>query len=492
MTRKRKVRTTIDPGRELEVDQAEYSRLKEQGLLLPDGVPVWVASTRVDGGRGKAVALRAGQPMGAALPTHDIQTTMRPDLTITVSDDEYMQLLAAGLVYSGSPVAPVADGNDLLFADKIQHGSATPAALKAAFGPSAALRSWRTALGGRAYAPADIVVMGDSIGEGQGATARSRRWSDEAIAELRTRYPAGVTGGAGYVPACNYQTSYPSDWAITGGAAGIYGLGERSVQLTGTGHRISTTQKCTSFRIYYIQGATNTGPFTVTIDGGAPTTVTPPTTGGYGVGVWSSAALTSGSHSIVVGYGGTQTSFILGGFFFDGDETAGIRLVDATHYGYYTDQYAADFANAGVPGNNFQVGHYLQLPAGPSLVVLALGLNDYQAGTAPSTVQAHVETVIATIKALHSSQGWFPPSFLLLAMYQRTDVTSPAHPWAEYVAAYRAIANADPTNVACLSFTDRIDTAAQAFGILQSDGTHPTDKGHGFIADAVTVQLSAT
>lgn len=130
MTRKRKVRTTIDPGRELEVDQAEYSRLKEQGLLLPAGVPVWVASTRVDGGPGKAVAVRRGAGGPLTLGSHTIRTTIRPDEEITVDDGEYQSLLDLHLVYDGTPPDPVADPFDARVAEFLAvDGSSTQTAI---------------------------------------------------------------------------------------------------------------------------------------------------------------------------------------------------------------------------------------------------------------------------------------------------------------------------------------------------------------------------
>lgn len=119
--------------------------------------PVKVPSTRVDRAPAKDVAVLAdgGGRLGALLPTHDIQTTMRPDVTITVSDDEYQQLLAMHLVYSGNPVAPAADSNDLMIADKVSNGTATPAALRAAF--VAAVDTNETPRGGHAQ----LVVDGD-------------------------------------------------------------------------------------------------------------------------------------------------------------------------------------------------------------------------------------------------------------------------------------------------------------------------------------------
>src|SRR5947209_8773051 len=78
--------------------------------------PLKVTSARADAGPGAALAVRAPEAIAprTAGVTHDIQIVMEPWKTITVDDVEYASLLARGLVYSGSPITPAADGNDLL------------------------------------------------------------------------------------------------------------------------------------------------------------------------------------------------------------------------------------------------------------------------------------------------------------------------------------------------------------------------------------------
>jgi len=60
-------------------------------------------------------------------------------------------------------------------------------------------------------------------------------------------------------------------------------------------------------------------------------------------------------------------------------------------------------------------------------------------------------------------------------------VTTPAYPWSSYVSAFREIAVEDPTNVGFLDITARVDMSTATYGMLQGDGTHPTDKGHGWL-----------
>jgi lysophospholipase L1-like esterase len=386
------------------------------------------------------------------------------------------------------------DSSDLPDAGPSSKGGVTLDGLDARFtNPNlAGLRAWRAALGGRYYAPADIVVIGDSLTEGQGVTVSTRRYIDRMLAQLRTSFPSGAVGGSGYISAGHVATGFTAPWTLAGGATQtLYGLGLRGAQMTGSGHTISITQTCTSFKIFYIQGASNTGPFTVAVDGGGATTVTPSTSGGFNVSSYTSGALSAASHTIELAYGGSQTAFILGGMFFNGDESIGVRLIESGHYGYKTSDYSAAMTGGTLPGGNFMNSHWAALPNAPSLVIIHLGLNDYQTNVAPATVQTNIQTMIAAVKTIHTGKSWAAPSFLVVAPYKRTDVTSPTYAWTSYITALEGIAAADPTNVGFLNLTDRVDMASATYGLLAGDNIHPTEKGHGWLGDVVASALTA-
>jgi hypothetical protein len=115
--------------------------------------------------------------------------------------------------------------------------------------------------------------------------------------------------------------------------------------------------------------------------------------------------------------GGQQTAFILGGFFFNGDESAGIRLVDSSHHGFQ----ASNFSNDMVSESQFLNWNWAALATAPSLVIINLGLNDYQSGVLPATTKSRIQTFITQAKAIHTFKSWaFHPSWLLRRIDEQT------------------------------------------------------------------------
>ncbi len=119
----------------------------------------------------------------------------------------------------------------------------------------------------------------------------------------------------------------------------------------------------------------------------------------------------------------------------------------------------------------------------PQLVTIALMTNDYQGGVDPATSKTNLLAMIAAVRA----KCTVPPTIVLLTYPARGDVTSPAYPWASYVAVAASIASAD-TGVAHLDLSARYTSPAtsNALGNWDSDKVHPTDKGHGLIAETVS------
>ena len=77
-----------------------------------------------------------------------------------------------------------------------------------------ALRVFYAALADRRSNPCNIVVMGDSMTEGQGATVWGARWVDRFRAQMRQKFPVtGVPGGVGYISTTN---------GLTGGSSSIF------------------------------------------------------------------------------------------------------------------------------------------------------------------------------------------------------------------------------------------------------------------------------
>src|SRR5207248_1379611 len=118
------------------------------------------------------------------------------------------------------------------------------------------------------------------------ATAISKRWLDRLRDLLRTSHPVtGVsTGGtSSYIASWYALTTFATPWTLNTGAPAqntSFGFGRRSHQmLSATTYQRTITVTGTSLKVLYAKGA-STGSFKVTVDGGAPQTITTASGGG--------------------------------------------------------------------------------------------------------------------------------------------------------------------------------------------------------------------
>jgi lysophospholipase L1-like esterase len=344
---------------------------------------------------------------------------------------------------------------------------------------STKLRSWRVALGKRANTPVDILVLGDSLIEGQGASAAANRFHDRLLARLRTEYqPAGVTGGEGYVPAAYIATGVTDRWTFTGTTAvreDLGGLGERTVTLA-VSATASLTFTGTALKVMYAKGPT-AGTFSWAIDGGAATNVIANNATISGGNVVDITGLSDASHTVVV-TGLSNTTYLEGAMVLRGDSTSGMRIWGAGHSGWQSD----DHANVGVVSAMDSVA-----AVQPDLVLVHLGLNDYgsqsQTRIAPAAMATNFDTIAANIRAVCT----IAPSFVWLIPYERTVVPTVLATWEEYRQAYKDFAANDgqiglvDIGAAIGSFAGSTDP----YGIDAGDFVHPNDAGHQVMADAV-------
>lgn len=329
---------------------------------------------------------------------------------------------------------------------------------------SSGLTAWYAAINNRANAGATALFIGDSLTEGQGASAKVNRWLDRFSEYIRSAYvTTGVTApGVGYIPS-NYATYGPdSPWGP---------LSSDSVTGTHTYNVSNSTEKLslgvrwdlmsagatwvknvtgTSVDIWWAQGF---GSFTYKIDGGTAVTVNT-STGTTGKPSLTHVSLgTSGSHTVTI----TATSAIhFGGIMvYNGDEAKGIRVVDSGHTGYRTDQFLGMGATWAL--------------VNPDLVVIELGSNDcIQNANSAAVVKANIKQLIADVRASVSKSC----SIALLGM---TSASLPSS-WPSYVTAIQSIVTDDPTVV-------YIDMGAMTK--TASDGLHPNDAGHDDIGVAL-------
>lgn len=335
------------------------------------------------------------------------------------------------------------------------------------------LAGFWTALARRDVAPVDIVILGDSVAEGTGASIKANRFIDRFAAAMRALYPVnGVTGGE-YVP-CFYVNGTWAAWTLAGTITNHlfdYGLGARATEL-GAAATMTITRTCTSFDLFYVKSAAG-GSFTVQIDGGAAVTVNTVAGGTTDGNKWSSGPLAAGNHTVLVTQSAGGTVIIDGAYFYNGDETKGVRVWDASHFGSSVASINAAMPSWG-PGNLAAIS--------PALLMFEMGLNDVTGGSIGVT--AAVQNVLTNART-YAGSG---PSTLLFGMYERQNAyTGPNGGWDVYYPFFTAAA----VNDGLTAFIDlwgrwqgkvhESNTGsgwANPYGWVSNDQIHPSDAGH--------------
>lgn len=340
---------------------------------------------------------------------------------------------------------------------------------------SVALHPFHKALGARLTTPLDLIFIGDSISEGQGSSVLSNRWISQLLSTLRAKFqPTGVSGSTGYIPAWHAITSPSGTSPTTAGTptqSNNSGLGRRCLQLNGNTDTVTFSFTGTSFDLYYTTQQSTVSQFSVKIDAGAPTTVTP-SSGGVISAKWNSGALSAGSHTVLVSWV-SNTPQIEGLMPYNGDETSGLRLFDAAHYGFTTSSFTS-------------LGYWtsaLSNITNPAIVFLYLGTNDFGTSVSSNQFQTNLTSILALIRAKLPNT-----TVAIIAGYERGG--SFAEPWSNYIAAMNTVAYNDLLTYVIDLTTEMNKCDRETInGIYNVDNVHPTDIGHLMISDIVMKNL---
>jgi lysophospholipase L1-like esterase len=172
-----------------------------------------------------------------------------------------------------------------------------------------------------------------------------------------------------------------------------------------------------------------------------------------------------------------------GAAFYDGDETAGIRVWQGGRSG----AKATDFATNTGWVNSIQTWNL------PDLVVINLGYNDIFASSGARTaaqVKTDLQAIITLVKNRATALGGVTPSIVLMASFNVTATgSSPVDTWANAVKAIYEIAATDD-DVCVFDYQhwfgkDTETSVSTRGGILVADGLHPTDGGAAIIGGAM-------
>lgn len=348
------------------------------------------------------------------------------------------------------------------------------------------LRRWKTAVAGRNSAPANVLVLGDSMtAKGSSDDPNSARWTNRLRIGLQAEYMAGV-GGRGYLAARQAGVGGDGSAFTVGGApthSVAAGLGRHSYVLAGSGDSLTTTVVCDRFQVAYL-GYSGSGSFSVTIDGGSPTTVatTHATAKGY---LYDSGALSSASHQVVLTWI-SGSAWISGVMFFSGDFASGIHMWEGSTAGT-----AADY-NLGAVGEAFDHMDLIH----PDVVILEFGIAEMVAATSTATFVANLAANVAKITTGNDAligASTYAPSVVLLPVWAIGFAPYTTDTWLPY---YRAMITAALANGWAVA--DVYD-AAGSIGLTDpysltdsglADLTHPSAKGNQLIADVVLRTLT--
>lgn len=334
--------------------------------------------------------------------------------------------------------------------------------------PSTGLLRWQQALTSVATQPATAVFIGSSTTQGSMATSASRRYIEVLGGMLRRRISATENTHT-HIATSADDDAITKTGTITRAYTGL----SRQIYIMSAGATIGFNFSGQALTILYVQGA-SAGALSVVIDGGAPTVITPATSGASAhTGSSTISGLSAGAHTVVIT--ALATTRFCGAIAHSGQVDRGLYIYNDGIGGATTQMFADD------------ASHLQRLQTlSPHLAVIMLGSNDYASNVALTTYMTKAEKLIRDLRAMPSS-----PAILLVHSYQRFDVASPTHTWAEYGTALRAVARS--TNSAFVDLSPAYPTSQAtdiirpgsghvSEGLISNDGIHQTDYGYAYMA----------
>lgn len=277
---------------------------------------------------------------------------------------------------------------------------------------------------------------------------------------LQSSYnPPEIRGG--------YTTKVRGPWIKTGSTVGVDDLDMKKMLRLNLNATASHTsyQDCTGIDIYYASGS-GVGAFNVSVDGGAPQTVTPSAIESY-VGVWRSPVLTRGKHTFLIT--ALADNVLLGNAYVrDQDERAGVRLLNFGRAGGGTSSFLGSIATS-----TWERIDSIK----PDFAVVSLGHNNIGA----TTTDKLKEDLGAICDRLQVAAG--RPIWIAVLVQHSTDSR-----WLPYAQATEEFASTRMQVCTLHSFREFFvnNTAdAQATGEFHTDNLHLNNLGHRVAAFSI-------
>lgn len=337
----------------------------------------------------------------------------------------------------------------------------------------------------------DIVCIGDSITEGEGAATFAGIWVQQANRAVRGAYPTtagGAAGGLGFIPVFTTgETSFTWPWTLVSGTPGTLDLGPvRGCLFNSAAFAVSYTAPAatTSVKIMTYDGSAGTaGTIAYNVNGGANTNIV---NGMTAVDKLSaSIPLTAGQVLNVTWVSGTVA--LDGLIHFSGDETSGVTFHECGHYGWDAGATSTGWNQPEQFGLNWAQVYAGGFPTLPACVIIYLGANDANTYT-PAQFQANLGTLVTLIRAQAGMAA--VPVWFIAGYADQTTPLDPSGGWADYVTAIRNAAAAVPySHVTDVSY--RYPPVAYAGGAYYFNngvgalGGHPSALGHQLLGEIV-------
>ena len=139
--------------------------------------------------------------------------------------------------------------------------------------------------------------------------------------------------------------------------------------------------------------------------------------------------------------------------------------------------------------NYLTSSHYTAVESiNPTLMVHVIGSNDWAGSRTPAQYDASMRAHLAALKSASPKTV-----HLLIGQHQRNSPATGSHPWEDYTAALRALAEEDPARVEFLDLWPRYASigipGSDPWGWLHSDGIHLTDESYRVFADWIAQHL---
>lgn len=334
---------------------------------------------------------------------------------------------------------------------------------------------WRMAVAEQATRTTKILCIGDSVTEGTGVTVLEDTWPYLLAAKLRDAIPsvpANASDARGWSPIAGSSSTLTAPWTVannsgTSSTSSNFGFRNIKSQSISGGATITGTVTGTSIDIWHTRG-TNTAAFQVRVDGnligsyGGPTGAV---TSGYVNRVSLGSA---GSHTVVI-TSGAGPAYINGITVFNGNENAGISVLNAGVHG----------SQSVIWNSTASSTSWLQDIATlqPDMVIIMIGLNDYSSSTGRANYMSNIRNLI---NALQDNNSGYP-TILLVAPYKENFVASPR--WEVYQYGLSELAQSEGVGFFDLrtKMPDVGSAAGNASGYY-SDAVHPSALGYDKIA----------